>query len=83
MEPTGIRKVIAEQSLEGAIIHLAEQIEGKAGEDAHESNSLLYTLQGKIEQLEDRVKQLEDKPSDPAVRAPQPPQEPKAEGGPA
>ncbi len=59
MKPEGIRKVIAEQSLEGAIIYLAEQMESGAADLAHEQNTTIYTLQGKIEQLEERLAKLE------------------------
>lgn len=59
MKPEGIRKVIAEQSLEGAIIYLAEQMEAGSADRAHEQNTTIYTLQGKVEQLEERLAKLE------------------------
>lgn len=70
MKPEGIRKVIAEQSLEGAIIYLAEHMEAGAAEKGHEENSVLYQLQGKLEQLEDRVARLEGAPIAPAPATP-------------
>jgi hypothetical protein len=59
MKPEGIRGVIAERGLEGAVIHLAESADAGAAEQGHEANTVLYQLQGKIEQLEDRVAKLE------------------------
>jgi signal transduction histidine kinase len=59
MKPEGIRKVIAEQSLEGAIIYLSEQIEAGSADVGHELRTALYQLQGTVEVLEDRVAKLE------------------------
>jgi signal transduction histidine kinase len=59
MKPEGIRKVIAEQSLEGAIIYLSEQIEAGSAAAGHELRTALYQLQGNVEVLEDRVAKLE------------------------
>ncbi len=78
--PDGIRKVIAEQGLEGAVLYLHDLFHGQAEESAHEQNSLLYSLQGKLEQVEDRVTKLEENKA-PATEPPvTPPVAPAAEG---